>query len=1639
MLNLIKLENRIVLDGAGIGEALGHAADHDAQVSTETHVPDHVDEQSSEAATIAGAAALLAEYEAHAETVDIVLVSDSLPEYQTLIDAAKPESLVIVYDADAESAADVINRVTEAAEQSGQTVNSLTILSHGGSGYFNLGKENITAENLDENSQAWSALKEVMAQDGNIYVYGCSVANGTGDGQVLLNGLASATGADVFASDDTTGNGGDWDLEAASDGADQDAAPPLIFEHLADYEGSLTTISIPTAMTSLEDQPGTFGIFIYGTGENATSRDADSVDITGATPSMLTNVNIRYEGWITNQPRVIDGVNVSEYHRWAVDYDPVKDAFSNDGVNNNAVLNFDVEGSPFSTTVTLLPVNDAPDFNINEDKPEVSIDEESGLYKVTVKEDGGEDGLITISDFAEDIIAGPANESNQNVKFIIDSVSNPGLFDVQPAVSPAEFTSLGSADGTLTFKLKENAYGTTIVSVKLQDDGGTENGGINTSVIRQFIIEVEPVPDIPDDLEYTENGITIENCNIVPGEGGPTLLEIALGTDDDDIDITKVVVEITDGYQNDTQGKDVLLSGDMPSGISAQLSEDGRIITFTAADGTSAKIGAFQKALDTVGFEHIGGNADGNDPIEGNRTIKVSVTDTDTPADEASVGTGTIFVDAINDAPVFESEDLTDNSLPALSYSIRTSPVNILDGIDDLDIADADDTMMTEAVIHIENYTEGDVLSFVDTADIKIDADKSTSDTLVLTGTATKEAYIAALKAVTYSNPGSSAGPQKDITITVTDNNSDGTGSWNPGGGEAKDCADIGPGTAVLTRTILLSPAKPVFEDVSMYEDNDNPGSIVNCDYEKIADYENGIAVSDLIASPIESVAVTAVDNSNGTWMYTTGDGTTEAEWKAVNDGQLSDTHALLLKGDDRLKFVPNADFNTDRDNEGMPSSNPSFTVRAWDTSIEDSGTAGTYGDVTASTIAFSMEEGVGEIKVVAVNDRPDWDISSPLTISETDENGYLTVIGTYIEQDGTASISGVAITDVDIDEYSDEPSEDTGKVEVTLSVEHGTMLIGKTDKIEFVSGDKNTPSAKYIIKGDLEEVNTAINSIIYTADSGSEKIDDNLVIEADDLNNFGQGNACNAKLTINIAGIKNPVIDLDPDDDGRDDNPDGGDPGDSPNFNTVFIEGCGPVPIADSNDPDDLGKMITDHDSDNLDSLTVTIINATPDDVLNAVIPAGYSINISQYTYDSQTGQGVLILSGRDTIAHYEDALRSITYENSSENPVPETRQINVVAVDEDGNASTPVTSRVTVFPVNDAPVNTFPNEFTAAKDSSLILEGVTVSDPDILIGNGTLQVTISAGYGTITVTTLDTGAAIENNNTGEVIIDGTLEQINAALVGLTYTPMKGFVGDDVLRIETNDQGYSGIGTVTDENGNVINSTDSRFCNIINELTIEQLNALKDAAASASGSPDSPHALTDSDSIPINVIESHIKVVPTGPETPNVPFLPITRGEGEGFDGILGEAVRFPGPVGLTEGEGRPLADMMARSGEEFFDFCSIEEALRPHLGCRFANTKDTEAQFSAVRWSDLTDLGWTRPYLDEEFDLYTRLFLRQEGDPGFNIDAGAFGVELGGQAIAKPQVFRDSGAEDFNDIGPGGIKKAFFAGREHLDKTGR
>lgn len=122
-------------------------------------------------------------------------------------------------------------------------------------------------------------------------------------------------------------------------------------------------------------------------------------------------------------------------------------------------------------SVTVQPVNDVPSFDLP-------------TQLITVAEDSPNQ---IMTGFANNLVTGPPNESTQLLTFLVTN-TNAAFFAVPPAIS---------ATGTLQFRTATNVFGTNTITVRLKDNGGTSNSGVDTSSSQQFTIAVTPVNDPP--------------------------------------------------------------------------------------------------------------------------------------------------------------------------------------------------------------------------------------------------------------------------------------------------------------------------------------------------------------------------------------------------------------------------------------------------------------------------------------------------------------------------------------------------------------------------------------------------------------------------------------------------------------------------------------------------------------------------------------------------------------------------------------------------------------------------------------------------------------------------------------------------------------------------------------------------------------------------------------------------------------------------------------------------------------------------------------------------------------------------------------------------------------------------------------
>jgi hypothetical protein len=396
---------------------------------------------------------------------------------------------------------------------------------------------------------------------------------------------------------------------------------------------------------------------------------------------------------------------------------------------------------------------------------------------------------------------------------------------------------------------------------------------------------------------------------------------------------------------------------------------------------------------------------------------------------------------------------------------------------------------------------------------------------------------------------------------------------------------------------------------------------------------------------------------------------------------------------------------------------------------------------------------------VVTDGTTPSTAVTSTVNVTPVNDAPVLTVGGTlsYTEdQAATALNSSLTVTDVD------NANLTGATVSITANFASGQDVLSFTPS-GAVTGSYNAATGVLTLSGSdaVATYQTVLRSVKYSNSSQNPSAASRTVTwTATD----GTDASAPATSTINVTSV-----------------------------NDAPVVTAGATISYNENDPAtaiDNSITVTDVDNANATGATVSITSGFQSgaDVLSFV-------NTPNIIGSYNAATGVLTLSGSDTTANYQTALRNVKYNNSSEAPTAAPRTISWVVTD-GITPSTPVTSTVNVVAIDDAPVLTVPGSQTFNEDTTRTFNTansnrIRVDDPDS--GANNITVTISSTHGNITVST--SGVTVTNNTTHSVTIVGTATNIDTAINGLTYTPDSNYNGSDTLALHADDGGFNGTG----------------------------------------------------------------------------------------------------------------------------------------------------------------------------------------------------------------------------------------------------
>ena len=440
------------------------------------------------------------------------LPTDSImaPSMTPPVFAVGPREIVFIDSrvADAESLVrnlpDGVAAVTIAADQDGvaligqylaenQGVATVHILSHGEPGSVTLGNMRLDAGTIEQSAGLLTTWQQGLSENADILIYGCHVA-GSVQGEALLVQLSDLTGADVAASVDATGSsglGGDWDLEVQigeieAESLASDAWDGLLALPAAGGDKTVTdTSDNPVSIAEDSPAPGAANIRLTPAISDADPAQPTTARILSVDGGVVTDaaggaVVLGEAGTELS----LTGGNLDL--RFTPDADRAVDA-----AFTYVLVDADGEGNSAASTATIsmTAVNDAP---------------AGANHTVTTLEDT--DYTFTTADFGfSDVHDQPAD-----TLLAVKVATLPGagvLTDDGVAVTAGDLVAVADINaGKLRFAPAADANGAGYASFtfQVQDDGGTNNGGVDLDPTPNTMsIDVTSVNDAPSGADHT--------------------------------------------------------------------------------------------------------------------------------------------------------------------------------------------------------------------------------------------------------------------------------------------------------------------------------------------------------------------------------------------------------------------------------------------------------------------------------------------------------------------------------------------------------------------------------------------------------------------------------------------------------------------------------------------------------------------------------------------------------------------------------------------------------------------------------------------------------------------------------------------------------------------------------------------------------------------------------------------------------------------------------------------------------------------------------------------------------------------------------------------------------------------------------
>ena len=173
----------------------------------------------------------------------IVFIDTQITDYESLTSSFDKNTKVVLIDANE----DGFKKIEQTLDGE-KNYSAIHIIGHGSAGQILFGNALLSNESIDNYNSTLKNIGQTLTSNGDILFYGCNVAANE-KGENLIKRISKITKADIAASDDITGNGGDWVLEKKFGIIETENVQALEYSHSLGTADAYGIASINTSTT----------------------------------------------------------------------------------------------------------------------------------------------------------------------------------------------------------------------------------------------------------------------------------------------------------------------------------------------------------------------------------------------------------------------------------------------------------------------------------------------------------------------------------------------------------------------------------------------------------------------------------------------------------------------------------------------------------------------------------------------------------------------------------------------------------------------------------------------------------------------------------------------------------------------------------------------------------------------------------------------------------------------------------------------------------------------------------------------------------------------------------------------------------------------------------------------------------------------------------------------------------------------------------------------------------------------------------------------------------------------------------------------------------------------------------------------